>query len=49
MTKWEPPMVATGFLEALDAGFLPVFALVAEVFALDFAIYKDAMNNRCLR
>jgi hypothetical protein len=39
-------MVATGLFAALDAGFLPVFAFDAEGFALDFAIYKDAMNNR---
>ena len=42
-------MVATGLLAALEAGFLPVFAFGSEVFALDFAIYKDAMNNRSLR
>ena len=42
-------MVATGLFAARDAGFLPVFAFDSEGFALDFAIYKDAMNNRSLR
>ena len=42
-------MVATGLFAALEAGFLAVFALDEEVFALDFAIEKDAMNNRSSR